>query len=82
MSEAAAAAVWELPPIDGPVITRRRRYADLDLVEREAWDQGFAEGRAKWHCASRSNARRTVNNKNDWNRHPRMFIAGLWFRHL
>jgi flagellar assembly protein FliH len=46
MSEAAAAAVWELPPIDGPVITRRRRYADLDLVEREAWDQGFAEGRA------------------------------------
>jgi flagellar assembly protein FliH len=45
MSDAAAAAVWELPPIDGPVITRRRRGADLDLIEREAWDKGYADGR-------------------------------------
>src|ERR1700722_5302981 len=40
----AAAAVWELPPIDGPVLARRRRSADLDAVEREAWDKGYAEG--------------------------------------
>jgi flagellar assembly protein FliH len=45
MSEAASAALWELPPIDGPVLTRRRRSADLDAVEREAWDKGYAEGR-------------------------------------
>jgi flagellar assembly protein FliH len=45
MSDAAIAAVWELPPIDGPLITRRRRGADLDAIEREAWDKGYAEGR-------------------------------------
>jgi flagellar assembly protein FliH len=45
MSEAAGAALWELPPIDGPVLTRRRRSADLDAVEREAWDKGYVEGR-------------------------------------
>jgi flagellar assembly protein FliH len=45
MSDTALAAVWELPPIDGPVITRRRRDADLDAIEREAWDKGYAEGR-------------------------------------
>jgi flagellar assembly protein FliH len=45
MSDAASAAVWELPPIDGPLITRRRRDADLDAIGREAWDKGYAEGR-------------------------------------
>ncbi|MFI4865486.1 MAG: FliH/SctL family protein [Steroidobacterales bacterium] len=45
MSEAASAALWELPPIDGPVLARRRPSADLDAVEREAWDKGYAEGR-------------------------------------
>ncbi|HEX2791745.1 MAG TPA: FliH/SctL family protein [Steroidobacteraceae bacterium] len=44
MSDAGGAAVWELPPIDGPVLARRRRSADLDAVEREAWDKGYAEG--------------------------------------
>ncbi len=38
MSEAASAAIWELPPIDGPLVTRRRGDADLDVIEREAWD--------------------------------------------
>jgi flagellar assembly protein FliH len=46
MSDNAGAAVWELPPIDGPVLARRRRSADLDAVEREAWDKGYAEGHA------------------------------------
>jgi flagellar assembly protein FliH len=44
MSEPASAAIWQLPPIDGPLVTRRRS-GDLDAVEREAWDKGFAEGR-------------------------------------
>ncbi|MFI4914588.1 MAG: flagellar assembly protein FliH [Steroidobacterales bacterium] len=34
---------WELPPIDGPVVSRRR--GDLDAIEREAWEKGHAEGR-------------------------------------
>jgi flagellar assembly protein FliH len=46
MSDSASAAVWELPPIDGPLITRRRRGADLNAIEREAWDKGYAEGHA------------------------------------
>jgi flagellar assembly protein FliH len=45
MSDASLAAVWELPPVDGPVVARRRRGADLDGVEREAWDKGYADGR-------------------------------------
>jgi flagellar assembly protein FliH len=45
MSEAASAALWELPPIDGPLVTRRRRGAELDVIEREAWDKGYADGR-------------------------------------
>ena len=45
MSEAAPAAVWELPQINGPVVARTRRAADLDALEREAWDSGYAEGR-------------------------------------
>jgi flagellar assembly protein FliH len=53
MSDAAAAAVWELPPIDGPVVARRRRGADLDAIEREAWDKGHAEGREAGLAAAR-----------------------------
>jgi flagellar assembly protein FliH len=46
MSEAAPGpAVWELPPIDGPVLARHRRGSDLTALEREAWDKGYAEGR-------------------------------------
>jgi flagellar assembly protein FliH len=48
MSERSAspAAPWVPPQIDGPVLPLRRRSADLDAVEREAWERGFAEGRA------------------------------------
>jgi len=42
----AAAAPWELPRIDGPVLPLRRRSADLNALEREAWERGYAEGRA------------------------------------
>lgn len=45
MSEVALAAVWELPQINGPVVTRSRRAADFDALEREAWEKGLAEGR-------------------------------------
>jgi flagellar assembly protein FliH len=44
-SAAAAPAPWVLPRIDGPVLPRRRS-ADLQAIEREAWERGYAEGRA------------------------------------
>jgi len=45
MSEVIRPAIWELPQIDGPVVARSRRAADLNDIEREAWDKGMAEGR-------------------------------------
>jgi flagellar assembly protein FliH len=45
MSEAKITARWELPEINGPVLARNRRAVDLVGIEREAWQQGFAEGR-------------------------------------
>jgi flagellar assembly protein FliH len=47
MSESAAANIlaWTVPQVDGPVVGQRR-IADLNLLEREAWEQGFAAGRA------------------------------------
>ena len=53
MSEAGAASVlaWTVPQVEGPVIGRRR-VADLNLLEREAWEQGFAAGRADGRAAA------------------------------
>ena len=45
MSDPAATARWELPEINGPVLARNRRVADLAGIEREAWERGYAEGR-------------------------------------
>jgi len=45
MSERGVPSTWELPPIDGPVVARRRRVEQLDALEREAWEKGYAEGR-------------------------------------
>jgi flagellar assembly protein FliH len=45
MSEPAPTPRWELPEINGPVMTRNRRVADLSGVERDAWEKGYADGR-------------------------------------
>ena len=47
MSESAAANIlaWTVPQVEGPVVGQRR-IADLNLLEREAWEQGFTAGRA------------------------------------
>jgi flagellar assembly protein FliH len=47
MSESATASIlaWIVPQVEGPVVGQRR-IADLNLLEREAWEQGFAAGRA------------------------------------
>jgi flagellar assembly protein FliH len=44
---------WVLPNVDGPVVGQRRTE-DLSLIEREAWEQGFAKGRAAGSAAAQS----------------------------
>jgi flagellar assembly protein FliH len=56
MSEPISTAVWELPQINGPVLARNRRIADLQGIEREAWDKGHAQGREAGIAAVRSEA--------------------------
>jgi flagellar assembly protein FliH len=45
---------WTLPLVDGPVIGRPRRLEDLQRLEREAWDSGYAAGREAGVSASRN----------------------------
>lgn len=54
------AALWELPALGGPVLPPRRRSADLSGIEREAWQQGHAEGREAGLAAVREEARATA----------------------
>lgn len=53
MSEAAATNVlaWTVPQVEGPVVGRRR-VEDLDALEREAWERGFAVGRTDGRAAA------------------------------
>lgn len=57
MSEPAGAAVWELPSLGGPLLTRRRRTSELTAIEREAWERGHAEGREAGLAAAEQQAR-------------------------
>jgi flagellar assembly protein FliH len=47
-------ASWALPEVSGPVVGRRRQREDLQLIEREAWDAGYAAGREAGAAAIRS----------------------------
>jgi flagellar assembly protein FliH len=60
MSEPAAASRWELPEINGPVLTANRRVADLAGLEREAWEKGYAEGREAATAAVRKEQQATT----------------------
>lgn len=55
MSEIAAASIsaWTVPQVEGPVIGRRR-LTDLNALEREAWEQGFAQGRDAGRAAAQA----------------------------
>ncbi|HTW75786.1 MAG TPA: flagellar assembly protein FliH [Steroidobacteraceae bacterium] len=53
---AQPAALWELPALGGPVLPLRRRSAELSAIEREAWEQGHAEGREVGLIAAREEA--------------------------
>ena len=50
---------WVLPNVDGPVVGRRRAE-DLNLIEREAWEQGFSQGRAAGTAAAQAARERTT----------------------
>jgi flagellar assembly protein FliH len=53
MSDRTQAVVWELPPVEGPLLARRRQVAELNALEREAWDKGLTEGREAGMAAVR-----------------------------
>lgn len=55
-----SAALWELPSLGGPVLPLRRRSSELTAIEREAWEQGRAEGREVGLAAAREEARATT----------------------
>lgn len=54
MSEAAT---WQLPTLGGTVLTGRRRSENLSAIEREAWEQGHAQGREAGLVAAQQEAR-------------------------
>jgi len=45
LSAVPKAALWELPPLGGPVMAKLRRFEDLTAIQREAWEHGHAQGR-------------------------------------
>jgi flagellar assembly protein FliH len=53
MSEPAQPQPWTPPQVQGPLIGRRR-VEDLSALEREAWEQGFEEGRRSGTVAARA----------------------------
>ena len=54
MSEAAT---WQLPALGGQVLPGRRRSENLTAIEREAWEQGHAQGREAGLAAAQQGAR-------------------------
>lgn len=54
MSEAAT---WQLPSLGGQVLPGRRRPEHLSAIEREAWEQGHAQGREAGLVAAQQEAR-------------------------
>lgn len=53
MSEAAT---WQLPALGGQVLPGRRRSENLTAIEREAWEQGHAQGREAGLVAAQQEA--------------------------
>ncbi|HWG75728.1 MAG TPA: FliH/SctL family protein [Steroidobacteraceae bacterium] len=54
MSEAET---WQLPALGGQVLPGRRRPENLTAIEREAWEQGHAQGREAGLVAAQQEAR-------------------------
>jgi len=50
---AANVLAWTVPQAAGPVVGRRR-VTDLNALEREAWEQGFAQGRDAGRAAAQA----------------------------
>lgn len=62
MSGSVIAASWSPPQVDGPVVGRSRRREELQLIEREAWDVGFAAGRDAGFKAVRAEQQRLTDD--------------------
>ena len=59
-----AVASWSPPQVEGPVVGLRRRE-DLQLIEREAWDSGYAAGREAGIMAVRNEQLRLNDELHD-----------------
>ncbi len=61
--EAAAAAAWLPPKVDGPRGNRRHRptLGELDDIEKIAWDEGFAKGQAAGLAAGEKEIKRRTD---------------------
>ncbi|MFT3907086.1 MAG: flagellar assembly protein FliH [Steroidobacteraceae bacterium] len=62
MSDAPRATAWVLPQVNGPVVGSRKR-ADLDAIERQAWDEGYAAGRDQGIEAGRQEQQNQINEQ-------------------
>ncbi|MGC3979892.1 MAG: flagellar assembly protein FliH [Steroidobacteraceae bacterium] len=59
-SDAAAAAAWAPPVVDGPRAQRRQRptLGELEEVEKIAWEEGYAKGQAAGLAAAEKDIKR------------------------
>lgn len=73
MNETSAqpASAWQPPSVDGPRVGRRQRptLAELEGIERIAWDEAFAQGHAAGVAAGQKDAQRIVDDLRQKSRH-------------
>lgn len=65
MSGVVPMASWSLPRADGPIVGQHRRREDLQLIEREAWDAGYAAGRSAGLAAAQAEQQRLGDELRD-----------------
>ncbi len=66
-AEAAAAARWDLPAVEGPLVQRRGpgvNVMHLEAVERDAWEQGLASGHAEGVKRGEAELAKRINQSN------------------
>jgi flagellar assembly protein FliH len=70
-SDELSAAAWQPPIVDGPRLTRRQRptAAELEGIERIAWDEGFAKGHETGRAAGEKDARKILDELRQKSQH-------------
>ncbi|MBC7974248.1 MAG: flagellar assembly protein FliH [Myxococcales bacterium] len=66
-ADSAAAARWDLPAVEGPLVQRRGAGVNvmhLEAVERDAWEQGLTSGHAEGVKRSEAEYAKRINEVN------------------